>query len=188
MIKVQISAIRAGDRVARTRKAEPREVTETRAHAKRIWLTFADGTTAQPAPTTVWWLDAEAPADDEGRQADLAMGADPTDAPPSRRRRPAAPKADAKPKGDRVTFFDAAEQVLRAADGPMKARAIAEAAIPLVRPAPKAKKPDVYLIANMHVDAAAQDGGRFVKTAPGVFDVREINPRGAAKRPKRRSA
>ena len=34
-----------------------------------------------------------------------------------------------------------------------------------------------------HLIVDANKGGRFVKTAPGTFDVREINPRGAAKRP-----
>jgi hypothetical protein len=192
MIKVQISAIRVGDRVAKTRTQEFREVTATEEHPMRIRLTFADDTTAQPAKSTVWWLDAEAsaaegivPTAEEGRAADLAMGADPTGTLPSRRKHPAKRNASLdnaiSAYNDRVTFFDAAEQVLRAADGPMKVSAVVELALPLVNPAPKAKKPDVYLTANMHVDA--KNGGRFVKTAPGTFDVRAINPKGAAKRP-----
>lgn len=92
-----------------------------------------------------------------------------------------APAADEP----RVTFKDAAEQVLRAADGPLKVKAIAEAAIPLVRPIPAGKTPAATLSAHLIVDA--NKGGRFVKTAPGTFDVRELNSRGAAKRPKARA-
>lgn len=88
--------------------------------------------------------------------------------------------------GDRVTFKDAAEQVLRKADGPLKVKAIAEAAIPLVRPKSTGKTPAATLSAHLVVDA--NKGGRFVKTAPGTFDVRELNPRGAAKRPRKRAA
>ena len=84
---------------------------------------------------------------------------------------------------ERVTFKDAAERVLRAADGPMKVKAIAEQAIPLVSPAPTGKTPAATLGAHLIVDA--NKGGRFVKTAPGTFDVRELNPRGAAKRPRK---
>lgn len=96
-------------------------------------------------------------------------------------------KAAPAPAADepRVTFKDAAEQVLRAADGPLKVKAIAEAAIPLVRPIPAGKTPAATLSAHLIVDA--NKGGRFVKTAPGTFDVRELNPRGAAKRPKARA-
>lgn len=204
MIKVKISAIRPGDRVARTRSAEPREVAGIEPGAKRTKLTFADGSTAQAAPGTIWWLDAEASAEAEGKgeprtteaEADALLlgtdtrgqeaGADTRSA--GRRWRSKANgkrEQEARRDGGRVTFFDAAEQVLRAAGGPMKARAIAEQAIPLVSPPPTAKKPVVYLTANMHVDA--KNGGRFVKTAPGTFDVRELNPRGAAKRPAQRN-
>lgn len=96
-------------------------------------------------------------------------------------------KAAPAPAADepRVTFKDAAEQVLRAGDGPLKVKAIAEAAIPLVRPIPAGKTPAATLSAHLIVDA--NKGGRFVKTAPGTFDVRELNPRGAAKRPKARA-
>ena len=86
----------------------------------------------------------------------------------------------------RITFKDAAEQVLRAGDGPMKVKQIAELAIPLVRPVPAGKTPAATLGAHLITDA--NKGGRFVKTAPGTFDVREINPRGAAKRPTARKA
>ena len=89
--------------------------------------------------------------------------------------------ANAEALAERVTFKDAAERVLRAADGPLKVKAIAEQAIPLVSPAPTGKTPAATLGAHLIVDA--NKGGRFVKTAPGTFDVREINPRGAAKRP-----
>ena len=82
---------------------------------------------------------------------------------------------------ERVTFKDAAERVLRAADGPLKVKAIAELAIPLVSPAPTGKTPAATLGAHLITDA--NKGGRFIKTAPGTFDVRELNPRGAAKRP-----
>ena len=85
----------------------------------------------------------------------------------------------------RVTFKDAAEQVLRAGDGPMKVKAIAAAAIPLVRPVPQGKTPAATLSAHLVVDA--NKAARFIKTAPGTFDVRELNPRGAAKRPKARA-
>ena len=99
------------------------------------------------------------------------------------------PRRGDEPEADvtepRVTFKDAAEQVLRAADGPLKVKAIAEAAIPLVRPIPAGKTPAATLSAHLIVDA--NKGGRFVKTAPGTFDVRELNPRGAAKRPKARA-
>lgn len=85
----------------------------------------------------------------------------------------------------RITFKDAAEQVLRAGDGPMKVKQIAELAIPLVRPVPAGKTPAATLGAHLITDA--NKGGRFVKTAPGTFDVREINPRGTAKRPTARA-
>ena len=75
--------------------------------------------------------------------------------------------------------------VLHDADGPMKVKAIAELAIPLVTPAPAGKTPAATLGAHLVVDA--NKGSRFVKTAPGTFDVREINPRGAAKRPRKPS-
>jgi hypothetical protein len=68
----------------------------------------------------------------------------------------------------------------------MKVKAIAELAIPLVTPTPAGKTPAATLGAHLIVDA--NKGGRFVKTAPGTFDVREINPRGAAKRPTSRKA
>lgn len=89
--------------------------------------------------------------------------------------------APSKTTTDRVTFKDAAEKVLRDAAGPMKVKAIAELAIPLVTPAPTGKTPAATLGAHLVVDA--NKGGRFIKTAPGTFDVRELNPRGAAKRP-----
>ena len=85
------------------------------------------------------------------------------------------------PTAERVTFKDAAEKVMRAGDGPMKVKAIAEQAIPLVSPAPTGKTPAATLGAHLIVDA--NKGGRFVKTAPGTFDVRELNPRGATRRP-----
>ena len=64
-------------------------------------------------------------------------------------RRPAKTKTASKttaskttPTGtERVTFKDAAEKVMRAGDGPMKVKAIAEQAIPLVSPAPTGKTP-----------------------------------------------
>jgi hypothetical protein len=86
----------------------------------------------------------------------------------------------------RITFKDAAEQVLRAADGPMKVKQIGELAIPLVTPTPQGKTPAATLGAHLITDA--NKGGRFIKTAPGTFDVRELNPRGAAKRPTGRKA
>jgi HB1, ASXL, restriction endonuclease HTH domain len=98
----------------------------------------------------------------------------------------AAPAPTAEFSIKRVTFKDAAEQVLRAAAGPMKVKAIAELAIPLVTPTPAGKTPAATLGAHLITDA--NKGGRFVKTAPGTFDVREINPRGAAKRPTSRKA
>jgi hypothetical protein len=98
----------------------------------------------------------------------------------------AAPAPTAEFSIKRVTFKDAAEQVLRAAAGPMKVKAIAELAIPLVTPTPQGKTPAATLGAHLITDA--NKGGRFVKTAPGTFDVREINPRGAAKRPTSRKA
>ena len=91
------------------------------------------------------------------------------------------PATPAPAELERVTFKDAAEQVLRAGDGPMKVKAIAELAIPLVRPVPQGKTPAATLGAHLVVDA--NKGGRFVKTAPGTFDVRELNPAGANTRP-----
>ena len=44
------------------------------------------------------------------------------------------------------------------------------------------KTPAATLGARLITDA--NKGGIFVKTAPGTFDVRELNPRGASKRPK----
>ena len=57
---------------------------------------------------------------------------------------------------------------------------IAEQAIPLVQTS--GKTPAATLGARLITDA--NKGGIFVKTAPGTFDVRELNPRGASKRPK----
>jgi hypothetical protein len=86
----------------------------------------------------------------------------------------------------RITFKDAAERVLREGTGPMKVKEIAELAIPLVTPTPQGKTPAATLGAHLITDA--NKGGRFIKTAPGTFDVRELNPRGAAKRPTGRKA
>ena len=49
-------------------------------------------------------------------------------------------KDQARRDPDRVTFKDAAEKVLRDADGPMKVKAIAELAIPLVTPGRPARR------------------------------------------------
>ena len=123
------------------------------------------------------------PEADVTAEADALKAEAAADKPAKAKRRKAAPAPAADEP--RVTFKDAAEQVLRAADGPLKVKAIAEAAIPLVRPVPQGKTPAATLSAHLIVDA--NKGGRFVKTAPGTFDVRELNPRGAAKRPKARA-
>ena len=123
------------------------------------------------------------PEADVTAEADALKAEAAADKPAKAKRRKAAPAPAADEP--RVTFKDAAEQVLRAADGPLKVKAIAEAAIPLVRPIPAGKTPAATLSAHLIVDA--NKGGRFVKTAPGTFDVRELNPRGAAKRPKARA-
>ena len=68
----------------------------------------------------------------------------------------------------------------------MKVKQIGELAIPLVTPTPQGKTPAATLGAHLITDA--NKGGRFIKTAPGTFDVRELNPRGAAKRPTGRKA
>ena len=99
---------------------------------------------------------------------------------------PAKTAASLEAAIERLTFKDAAEQVLREAAGPMKVKEIGELAIPRVRPVPTGKTPAATLGAHLITDA--NKGGRFVKTAPGTFDVREINPRGAAKRPTSRKA
>ncbi len=57
---------------------------------------------------------------------------------------------------------------------------IAEQAIPLVQTSGKTPA----AIARRPAHHRRQQGGIFVKTAPGTFDVRELNPRGASKRPK----
>lgn len=85
---------------------------------------------------------------------------------------------------DKLTFPAAAEKVLRQADGPMKVKAIAELAVPLTATA--GKTPAATLGARLITDA--NRGGTFIKVAPGTFDVRELNPRGAAKRPTTRAA
>jgi HB1, ASXL, restriction endonuclease HTH domain len=108
---------------------------------------------------------------------------------PATRKTPKTPAHSAKTLDDaiaRITFKDAAERVLREGTGPMKVKEIAELAIPLVTPTPQGKTPAATLGAHLITDA--NKGGRFVKTAPGTFDVREINPRGAAKRPTARKA
>jgi len=91
-------------------------------------------------------------------------------------------KTDTPKPADKLTFPAAAEKVLRDADGPMKVKAIAELAVPLT--ATTGKTPVATLGARLITDA--NKGGTFVKVAPGTFDVRELNPRGAAKRPRRR--
>ena len=50
---------------------------------------------------------------------------------------------------------------------------------------PTGKTPAATLGAHLIVDA--NKNGRFVKTAPGTFDVREINPRAASQAPRRKA-
>jgi hypothetical protein len=93
------------------------------------------------------------------------------------------PRRRARKPAEPLTFPAAAEHVLRAADGPMKVKDIAELAIPLT--ATQGKTPAATLGARLITSANA--GGTFIKTAPGTFDLRELNPRGAAKRPRPRA-
>jgi hypothetical protein len=90
----------------------------------------------------------------------------------------AQPEPEVKPRSTK----DAAELVLREAAGPMKIAAIAKAIIDCqLAPGLKGKTPAATIGATIVTDA--KKGGRFVKTAPGTFDLRELNPDAAATRP-----
>lgn len=81
-----------------------------------------------------------------------------------------------------ITAMAAAERVLRAAPGPMRVSDIAAAAVKLRAFQPTGKTPAQSVAARVHVSASTP-GGTFVRVDRGVVDLRELNPRGARKRP-----
>lgn len=82
---------------------------------------------------------------------------------------------------DGITAMEAAERVLRKATGPLKVSEIAAKAVKLPAFKPTSKTPEASVAARVHVSAKA--GGTFIRISRGVVDLRELNPRGAAKRP-----
>jgi hypothetical protein len=189
--KIAVGDIKIGDRVGKTRTGL-HDVTAIEPHPKMIRLTFANGETAQPAKTTAWWIaegDSAAPTarkakSTRGRKVAAAEASTATKTAPATDG-PVDRLAQLRGLADlgALTFPAAAEKVLREAVGPMKVAAIAELAVPLTRT--QGKTPAATLGARLITDA--NKGGTFIKVAPGTFDVRELNPRGAAKRPKAKS-
>lgn len=97
-------------------------------------------------------------------------------------RRPRTGAAD-ESRAARVTTKDAVEKALRNADGPMHISAIVAAIINgNLAPGLQGKTPAATIGAQT-VTEANKPGGRFVKTDRATFDLRELNPRAAKKRP-----
>ena len=124
-----------GNHPRRTTWQPRRPPPPTRPQAPEIAAASDDALEANTAsrPSTAQAYDAAARPD---ARDEIAAKAKPARKPRKKAAAP-APAADEP----RVTFKDAAEQVLRAGDGPMKVKAIAAAAVPLVRPVPQGKTP-----------------------------------------------
>lgn len=92
-------------------------------------------------------------------------------------------KKGAKPGGRtkrKLSFHDAAVQVLQDSDAPMSAREITTAVLERKLAESKGKTPT----ATMSTILLRGDRKKvFVKVGPGTYDLRELNPRGAKKRP-----
>lgn len=78
---------------------------------------------------------------------------------------------------------DAAEAILRARKSPMKVAEIAREIVDVdLAPSLKGKTPEATIGAQLYT-ACKGEGSRFVKVDRGIVDLRELNPRGAKKRP-----
>lgn len=95
----------------------------------------------------------------------------------------------AKPKQPRATgksALDAVDQVLREATGPMAVKAIAAAVVDRkLAPGLQGKTPHATIGARIYTGCKGE-GSRYVKVDTGTVDLRELNPKGAAKRPAKR--
>lgn len=104
--------------------------------------------------------------------------------PDERKALDAAAKEDkprATRKGKENGFRAAAEQVLREADGPMHNKDITKAVIDKkLTDTTGGKKPHESMYVQLHQGVKR---GIFVKVGPSIFDLKELNPQGAATRP-----
>lgn len=101
--------------------------------------------------------------------------------------KPAAKAAAAKATGNvaakQASSRDAAAQLLRDATGPMRVADIADAIVAgNLAGNLKGKTPKATIGAQLYT-ACKGTGSRFVKVDRGLVDLRELNPRGAKKRP-----
>lgn len=80
-----------------------------------------------------------------------------------------------------MSFAAAAEKVLREGKEPMHVKDITETVLKRKLSTTSGKTPVATMAAVLM--RATRDKGKFVKVAPGTFDVRELNPRAAKKRP-----
>lgn len=98
-----------------------------------------------------------------------------------RRTRDAGRKPASQPKSKKsMGFQDAAEVVLRKAEGPMHVKAILEAIMKAKLVQTKSATPLSTLAPAMIWGVR---NGRFVQTDKATFDVAELNPKGSKKRP-----
>lgn len=90
-------------------------------------------------------------------------------------------KPRAARKGKENGFRAAAEQVLREADGPMHNKDITKAVIDKkLTETTGGKKPHESMYVQLHQGVRR---GIFVKVGPSIFDLKELNPKGAKTRP-----
>jgi hypothetical protein len=80
----------------------------------------------------------------------------------------------------KLSFHDAAVQVLQHSDGPMKSSEIMQAVLDRKLADSKGKTPAATMSTIL---LRGERRKVFVKSAPGTYDLRELNPRGAKKRP-----
>lgn len=84
-------------------------------------------------------------------------------------------------RGKDTGFRAAAEKILRAAEGPMHNRDITAAVLASkFTKTTGGKKPEESMYVILHQGVKR---GIFVKTDPSTFDLKELNPKGAKKRP-----
>lgn len=102
--------------------------------------------------------------------------------------KPAAParagaRATEAAQANRTSSRDAAAIILRDATGPMKVADIARQIVAeKLAPGLKGKTPEATIGAQLYTACKGTDS-RFVKVDRGLVDLRELNPRGAKKRP-----
>jgi hypothetical protein len=131
-------------------------------------------TTTENAPTT---------APEEATMAKQRPKTSKTNTKPKPRKpRAATGKAAGSGPAQPLSVKDAAEKVLRDAKGPLHATEIAKQILDQKLITTKGKTPAASIGARLAT--GAKPGGPFVRTADAAtFDLRELNPRGARKRP-----